>query len=262
MREKETVFHPERTPGQRMTTAVHTIGCGRISSRPSETTVRASWRLYWMPEGGTAVEHDGKRYEAAPNRILIIPPHTPVRQTLHRPCLHYWLHVNYGQPFDGASGFVAKVQTCPWFCKTIEHLQSLPRGENKRLLLASSLAHWAAASIPADLWPAPPADPRVRRAMERMQEHPEDRSISNDTLALEASMSRNAFLRLFRQEADTPPNAYLIQCRLDRACGLLQSSDLSIDRIAEESGLGSRSYMSRLFRQRLGTSPAAYRRGE
>jgi len=51
----------------------------------------------------------------------------------------------------------------------------------------------------------------------------------------------------------------LLDYRLDEACRLLRGNEASIEEIAEQCGLVNRHYLSRMMRQYLNTSPAAYR---
>jgi len=56
------------------------------------------------------------------------------------------------------------------------------------------------------------------------------------------------------------PSTYLQHLRIDTARTLLEASDLGVDQIALQVGYGDPSSFSRLFRDRLGLSPGAYRR--
>ena len=52
---------------------------------------------------------------------------------------------------------------------------------------------------------------------------------------------------------------YQIALRIRRAMHLLESTDLPIARIAEETGFESHAYFSRLFHARVGTPPIQFR---
>ncbi len=78
-------------------------------------------------------------------------------------------------------------------------------------------------------------------------------------LADKAAMSERTLIRRFQEATGLAPSSWLTGIRIDRARELLESSHQSIDRIAEQVGLGTASTLRHHFRKRLGTSPAAYR---
>lgn len=81
-----------------------------------------------------------------------------------------------------------------------------------------------------------------------------------DDLAAEAGMSARTLLRRFVEETGTTPVRWLNQQRLDLARALLETTDRPIERVARESGLGTESNLRQHFRDRLDTTPSAYRR--
>ncbi|MFF8727110.1 GlxA family transcriptional regulator [Streptomyces sp. NPDC015171] len=78
-------------------------------------------------------------------------------------------------------------------------------------------------------------------------------------LAAHAHLAQRTFARRFVAETGTTPLRWLLTARLDRARELLESTELGVDRVAEQSGLGSPSNLRLHFRRALGTSPTAYR---
>lgn len=85
------------------------------------------------------------------------------------------------------------------------------------------------------------------------------RSLSLDELAGVALLSKFHFLRLFRAAFRETPHQFVTRLRLEKAQKLLQHSDHSVQSIAEQIGLDHASSVSRLFRQRMGVYPTAYR---
>jgi AraC family transcriptional regulator, transcriptional activator FtrA len=87
-----------------------------------------------------------------------------------------------------------------------------------------------------------------------------DQDLTVNELAAKAGMSTRTFQRRFAAATGTAPSAWLLQERLRRARDLLEKGDRrSLDDIAAASGFGSPATMRHHFRERLGTSPAAYR---
>ena len=79
------------------------------------------------------------------------------------------------------------------------------------------------------------------------------------TLAAMAAMSERSFIRRFKASTGTTPADWLTTLRVDRARELLEGSTLSIDLIADRTGLGTATTLRHHFRRKLGTSPGVYR---
>ena len=69
------------------------------------------------------------------------------------------------------------------------------------------------------------------------------------------------FARQFKAAFGSPPYAFVMQRRLNRARGLLAKSQMAIKEIAADCGFSDQAHMTRLFRRAFGTPPAEYRKG-
>ncbi|MFF2277737.1 helix-turn-helix domain-containing protein [Agromyces sp. NPDC058126] len=63
-----------------------------------------------------------------------------------------------------------------------------------------------------------------------------------------------------REVTGGTPNELVIGTRIDRACGLLVSTTLSVQAVAASVGYDDAAYFSRLFTQRVGVGPAQFRK--
>ena len=79
-------------------------------------------------------------------------------------------------------------------------------------------------------------------------------------LAARAAMSVRTFTRRFRAETGTSPHAWLVAQRVARARRLLEGSDLPVDRVAADAGLGTAASLRAHLAEDVGLSPLAYRR--
>ncbi|MEV1292102.1 helix-turn-helix domain-containing protein [Pseudonocardia sp. NPDC049635] len=86
------------------------------------------------------------------------------------------------------------------------------------------------------------------------------RPVTLRELAACESTSVRTFSRRFRDEMGTSPGQWLTQRRVERACVLLERTDLAIDEVAEQAGFGTTGSMRLHLREELGVSPTAYRR--
>jgi AraC family transcriptional regulator len=98
-----------------------------------------------------------------------------------------------------------------------------------------------------------------RRCLEFMRARLSD-DISLDELAAEAQLSAFHFARMFKQSLGVPPRVYLTRLRLERACELLEMTDLPVTEIAFEVGYSSNQVLARVFLKHRRMSPSDYRR--
>jgi transcriptional regulator GlxA family with amidase domain len=81
-------------------------------------------------------------------------------------------------------------------------------------------------------------------------------------LARVSGVSEAHFARSFKDAFGVPPHRYLLTRRLERATALLRDTDLSITRIAFETGWRSLGTFGRIFRDVTGESPSELRARE
>ena len=67
-------------------------------------------------------------------------------------------------------------------------------------------------------------------------------------------------IRLFKEVTGETPIEYVMNLRIEAAIKLLSAGELSIAEIAEQTGFGSDTYMTRVFKQKLNSTPGKYRR--
>ncbi|MFJ4324329.1 helix-turn-helix domain-containing protein [Streptomyces tricolor] len=127
----------------------------------------------------------------------------------------------------------------------------------RRLVVPAHRAGGQAQFIEA---PLPPTDddslgPVLQWATERL-----DEPLTVEELARRARMSPRTFHRKLQEFCGTTPLQWLLQQRIARAQTLLERSDLPVERIGEQCGLGSAANLRRHFARSVGVSPTAYRR--
>ena len=99
----------------------------------------------------------------------------------------------------------------------------------------------------------------LRRARDRI-----DRDYAGQigipALAAEAGYSREHFIRAFRIAYGETPGRYRTRRRVERACELLRSANLTVTEICHLVGFASLGTFSARFAELTGMSPTAYRR--
>jgi AraC-like DNA-binding protein len=86
------------------------------------------------------------------------------------------------------------------------------------------------------------------------------RPLFNRELAGLCQMNEDYFIRRFKECMSQTPGDYIREQRVKLAAQQLLFSPNSIEQIAAASGFGSRFYLSRVFKNVTGLSPAAYRK--
>jgi len=84
--------------------------------------------------------------------------------------------------------------------------------------------------------------------------------IRNKDLATVARLSEYHFNVAFRSSVGEAPHGFIIRRRMERAQGLMLSTEKCLSEIALECGLADQAHFTRLFRKIVGESPAAWRR--
>lgn len=79
-------------------------------------------------------------------------------------------------------------------------------------------------------------------------------------LAEACGMSSGALVRGFKKSTGVSPHQWLLLRRIDHATELMADADLSLAEIAAASGFADQSHFNRIFAQKMGVSPGAWRR--
>jgi len=87
-----------------------------------------------------------------------------------------------------------------------------------------------------------------------------DERLTLGTLARQAAVSPRTFSRRFVDDTGYTPLQWVMRARVDAARELLERSELSVEQIASNVGLGTGANLRQHFQQTLGTTPSDYRR--
>jgi AraC-like DNA-binding protein len=102
--------------------------------------------------------------------------------------------------------------------------------------------------------------PRVSRAIELIAAHAGDAAFGVAELAARLDCSREHLARQFADAVGTSPADAIARQRIRLAARQLRETDDKLDVVARASGFAGANYLCRVFRQRVGVSPAEFRR--
>lgn len=102
-------------------------------------------------------------------------------------------------------------------------------------------------------------DPALVKALRFIRAHAK-RPITVTDVAAQAGLSRRVLERRFESALGRTPAAEIRRLRLEQAKTLLETTDLPVPDVAEQSGFGSPEYLAAVFRRDVGLTPLKYRR--
>ena len=98
---------------------------------------------------------------------------------------------------------------------------------------------------------------RIQQAVDIIREEI-DQQISVADLAKRVGLNRNTLQQGFKTLHKMSVNDFVRQERIERAKELMETTDLNITEITYKIGINSRSYFSKMFREKYGISPKQY----
>ena len=99
----------------------------------------------------------------------------------------------------------------------------------------------------------------INQALEYIEKHIADPSLSLDKVSDSIGFSRIYFCRLFHKEVGVNFSSYLKSARVERAKKLLKESNMRIFQIGEATGFANAKYFGYVFKQKIGMTPLEYR---
>jgi AraC family transcriptional regulator len=128
----------------------------------------------------------------------------------------------------------------PWLANAIEEI-NFPT-ERRSKLVRGGLAPW-----------------QVRRVTSHIEANL-DATIRIKDLAALIKLSPSHFSRAFKKGFADSPHRYLMRRRLERALGMMLTTNASLGQIAGDCGFADQAHFNKLFRRLVGESPRAWRR--
>lgn len=101
--------------------------------------------------------------------------------------------------------------------------------------------------------------PRVRKAMEYIDQHFADPDLSVESAADALDLNANYLAHLFAEHAGIRMSQYIRDLRLTKAKQLLSTTDWQIKRVAEACGYPNRAWFTQVFKNKEGLTPGEYR---
>ncbi|GGD97190.1 AraC family transcriptional regulator [Paenibacillus nasutitermitis] len=185
-----------------------------------------------------------------------------------KPIRHIFCHfvLPEGSRLDGLPAYIRAegIAYVPALLKYVVYLASVMTANYRErissllLTILGELGAAAAAEQVAKEIPAKTVPMVITKAMAYMDEHLHEPLVIRELAEL-AGWSHEYFTRRFVQYQGQSPKQYLLQRRIDQACEMLCSDNLSIKEIAYKVGFQSEQYFSRAFIKVVGISATKYK---
>jgi len=101
-------------------------------------------------------------------------------------------------------------------------------------------------------------DRRIIRAVDYINANLGE-NLSLRDVAAASGLSIGALAKLFPRHTGTSPHAYMLGKRIEKACQLLQSSELPIAQVALATGFADQAHLSKVLKRQLGMTPRSLR---
>ncbi len=247
-------------------------------------------RIYYVTEGSAYITLPTGRYRLSPHKMYMIPAFVSHTDECTGIFCHYYIHI-YEDTFKGPGlmeelEFPVELEATEHdlllFRTICEHNASMQLKsadphlyDNKHSLIecvrlnqkrplydrieSTGIIYQLLARFIKYAKPKfDSTDSRIKTALRFLNEHLHE-NIQLDRLAMQACLSRDHFIRLFRKEVGCTPIRFVIQKKMLKAQLLLASQRTPIKDISYSLGYDDFSYFSRLFKKHTGMSPIQYR---
>lgn len=247
------------------------IGCGHFYCNGDYYIKRESYPpllLAYVCAGTLCLELSGEHYEAGAGQIVLFDCREPHHYYAKDFAEFFYLHFD-GPEAHGLCRYLNKsngvVMSGPRSAEVRRAFESMlqfyERGGNESVF-ASSARIYQLVSLLDNPVSAPRQqknDDAIMRAIAYIRSHV-GKKITLHELAQLCGLSDYYFSHLFKDITGQSPSEYIIHSRIDESRALLVNTDLSVAEIAHRVGYPNSSNLITLFTQRLGSSPAQFRK--
>ena len=247
-------------------------------------------RLYYVTEGTAQVEMSSCVYTLKPNHLYFTPAYTTHSYICDSKFSHYYIHIYEDQQSETSMfdkwdfpvevsandtdlGLVKRLCEINPFLKlpqsnpdAYDNHQTLisnlelnrrrpfcDKVESRGILFILMSRFLKYATPKTDV-----RDDRIQMSLTYIRKNIGSR-LNIEQLADKACMSKDHYIRVFKNETGETPNAYITKRKMEKAELTLLTTDLPVKSIADLLGYDDYSYFNRIFRKNSGMTPLQYR---
>lgn len=231
--------------------------------------------------GDLEFELEGRSYPFRPDTVFVSRPDEVHRMKIYpRSMSKYWLLFRMPKgdfpllslPPDEARWLRREMLDLPRCFTDVNHqvraafqrlfyvYDMVPQGTpRRRFLVRNAVSSLFTALVDTSKMPErvlPAA--RLTKIVEEIRSAPE-RNWSIEELARRAELSPTSLLSRFKRLTGSPPHAFVLACRIEKAKKALAKGELSVAAIADSLGFPSAQHFATIFKRITGASPSDWR---
>lgn len=242
---------------------VSVVSAGTCSYKLDNMTFRKNgridWSLYYCVQGTVHFENE----ELSPGEAFIYPPYSTQKYYVlgDEHTVYLYLHFNGTDIASLLSSLNIEIERpikADGGADIIERICAVAFNTDARSALKAEYLTLRLMSLISEKAEQQSKKGIMTRVIDNM-EHSYFSDYDAGKYSAMFGLSVSRFNHLFKDTVGVSPKSYLISLRIENACRLLESTDLSIGEVAESVGYTDALFFGKLFKSRMGVSPRKYR---
>ncbi len=260
---------------ERLSLSLYSVNISPYARLDLRDVQRRHWIASYVAEGALETQYAGRKFPVRAGDVMLHPPFAPFSEIAAGPGKHFWFEfeLRVDQELELLHllpvSYVVRLAGRRLFEDGFQRLLDAWQSEKSRVrdfsttalaanLVAQILDSWERAGSPSRPATGDRQKERFREVTAHMATHFSS-TLRRKELAKIAGLHPSYFDRAFRRAYGIPPLELLRDLRLRRARELLETTDESLESIADLTGLADAAHLGRLFRERFGIPPGRHR---
>ncbi|MGG6313387.1 AraC family transcriptional regulator [Paenibacillus macerans] len=236
--------------------------------------VRDIYKIHFIHSGRGIVRAEGETFELTGGQAFIAYPERVIFYQADEddPWTYSWV----GFCGEQVAGILARTRLSPahpvfpmdtrlmpQLYERMNEAEESPATRDLRLQallneVLTAMVELAPASEPLPSARVQAKDTYIHRCLDFLHGHYSE-EITVGQLASIVGLDRKYLSSLFKRATGVPPQQYLLNYRMEKACGLLRKGHYSIGEVASSVGYQDALLFSKMFKKTVGLSPSDYR---